>query len=65
MSTILPKGEKLRRALQWISERRQEEPEKSLGALVSEASLRFDLNPKQGEFLVSFYRDAERENGAE
>jgi hypothetical protein len=64
MSTLLPRGEKLRRALRWISQQRQEPPERPLGPLLNEATLRFDLTPKESEFLISFYREVrEREAG--
>lgn len=61
MSEILPKGEKLRRAVRWISGRREEAPEASLGSLVSDATLRFDLTPRESEMLLAFYRGAERD----
>lgn len=56
--TELPKGEKLRRAIRWISDQRQQDPERGIGALVNDASVRFDLSPKESEFLVGFYREA-------
>jgi len=34
---------------------KNEEPGKSLQQLVNEASLRFDLSPKDAEFLLNFY----------
>ncbi len=49
---ILPKGEHVRRAVRWISDRRREEPKLSSLALVSEASVRFDLSPREGEWLL-------------
>lgn len=60
MSTILPRGESLRRAVRFVSERLQEENPPPLAALVSEATLRFDLKPNEGEYLIQFYRDAGR-----
>jgi len=56
MSAPLPRGETLRRAVRWISSRREEDPATSLGALVNEATLRFDLTPVQAEGLAAFYR---------
>jgi len=52
----MPKGEKLRRAVRWVSERRREEAQPSIGALVSEAALRFDLSPRESEFLLELLR---------
>jgi len=53
---VLPRGEKLRRAVRWISERRREAPEPSLGRLVDEAALRFDLGPRESEYLLDLFR---------
>lgn len=50
MATIQPKGENLRKAVQWIAEERQS-GEKSLGQLIEAACGRFNLSPKDAEFL--------------
>ena len=60
MSSIHPRGESLRRAVRFVSERLQEGDPPPLTALVSEATLRFDLKPNEGEYLIQFYRDAKR-----
>lgn len=59
----LPKGEKLRRAVRWISEHVAEDPERPLMQLVDAATLRFDLTPREAEYLIAFYRDARRDEG--
>lgn len=46
-----PEGESLRRAVQWIGERRRVDPTVQLARLVDEAGLRFDLSPMDEEFL--------------
>jgi hypothetical protein len=56
MTTIMPEGENIRKAVKWISSVLQENPTKSLQKLVNDAVLRFDLSPKDAEFLTSFYR---------
>ena len=53
MSDLLPDGEDLRRALQWIGDRRKDDPDAGLAKLLDEASLRFDLSPRDQEFLLS------------
>lgn len=58
MSEILPRGEAVRRAVRWISERRSADPELRLMPLIDEATLRFDLTPRQAEGLIAFYRQA-------
>ena len=57
--SIQPEGEDLRKAIKWISEMRQEEPDKSLTRLVEEAGAKFDLPPKDQEFLYRFIRQNE------
>ncbi len=56
MSTILPEGDALRRAIRWISEHRKENPDARLMELINEAVTRFDLSPKDANFLYNFYR---------
>jgi len=57
MSTIKPKGEKIRQAVRWISENLKEDSGKAIISVIQEAALRFNLSPKEEEFLVSFYRE--------
>jgi hypothetical protein len=57
MSTIMPQGEDLRRAVKWISEERQSRPQKKIAKLVEEASVKFDLSPADGEYLFKFFKD--------
>jgi len=55
---IQPSGEKLRRAVKWLSEMTQACPDKSRQAIISEAVVRFDLSPKEGQFLSSKFGDS-------
>jgi len=41
----------LKKAIEWIGQRRRDDPTTGLAALVDEASRRFDLNPIQADFL--------------
>lgn len=56
MHTIMPDSEQLKRAVKWISEQLKEDENKSKQGLINEAISRFDLNPKQSMFLLSFYK---------
>ncbi|HJV65247.1 MAG TPA: hypothetical protein VJ550_05915 [Geomonas sp.] len=56
MSNLLPEGEDLRRAVKWVSGRLQDDPGQPLQPLIQEAIFKFDLSPRDGEFLISFYR---------
>ncbi|MGC2064283.1 MAG: hypothetical protein WA610_15035 [Thermodesulfovibrionales bacterium] len=52
--SIMPEGEQLKKALTWISEQRQDRPETSLFRIIEDACLKFDLPPKDEEFLLRF-----------
>ncbi|HEY0838609.1 MAG TPA: hypothetical protein VGD74_00345 [Vulgatibacter sp.] len=53
---LFPEGHLLREAVKWIGERRREEPGRSFDLLVDEAGRRFDLTPKDEEFLLRNFR---------
>ncbi len=48
----------LKKAIEWISHRRQDEPKVGLAVLVDEACRRFDLTPIQAEFLLRHFTQA-------
>ncbi len=56
MSTILPEGEAIRKAVKWISDQIQDRGEADITKYVNEAITRFDLSPKDADFLLEFYR---------
>ena len=51
MTTIQPKGESLRKAVKWISDERQYNPDRSHQNIIEEACLKFNLSPKDAEYL--------------
>ncbi len=55
-----PQGEKTRKAVRWISEILKDQPEARPGELVMQAISKFDLNPKESEELMQFYKRAEQ-----
>jgi hypothetical protein len=57
MATIMPKGDKLRQAVKWISEALKEDERPSIPLLIEKAALRFNLSPKDEDFLRSFYKE--------
>ena len=57
MTSIMPESEQLKRAVKWISEQLKEDENKPKQGLINEAINRFDLNPKQSMFLLSFYNN--------
>ena len=48
---LLPEGEKIRKAVRWVSDTLQEHPKKSRKKVLLDAEVRFDLSPKECEFL--------------
>jgi len=67
MSSMQLKGEKLKNAVKFISEKRENNPEITPGQLariVDEASLQFDLSPKDEQFLLRFVKDDNSQNTA-
>ena len=56
--SVHPEGESLRRAVRWISGQLADDSEQSLPPLVDSATLRFDLTPRESEYLYAFYRNA-------
>jgi hypothetical protein len=56
MGTIMPREKRLRDALRWMSERWSEEPSKSVSKLLEEATFRFNLSPREGEYLEHLFR---------
>jgi hypothetical protein len=59
MSAIVPEGAAVRKAVQWISKMR-EEGNTSLDTLIDRACVRFNLSPKDNEFLSRFFSEAEK-----
>jgi hypothetical protein len=62
--SILPEGEQLRKAIKWISDERQENPGVGLFTLIEKACLKFDLSPKDGDFLMKFFSEKDSEKPA-
>ncbi|MBW2065222.1 MAG: hypothetical protein JRJ03_09855 [Deltaproteobacteria bacterium] len=58
MESLQPKGERVKKAIKWISETRVYEKEASLSSLIERACLKFNLSPKEEEFLRNFYHQA-------
>jgi len=59
MTTIQPQGEDLRRAVKWISEERLYNPSRPARQIVEEACLKFNLSPKDAEYLAKFIRSGQ------
>lgn len=55
MSQIMPEGEAVRKAVKWISNECKENKESKIGLLICDAAARYNLSPKDEEFLRAFY----------
>lgn len=56
MHAVLPEGEALRKAVKWISDNLKDDSSQSIQKLINEATMRFNLSPKDAEYLINFYR---------
>jgi len=54
---IMPAGDKMKKTLCWISDMLKTHPEKSRQQIISEAEIRFDLSPKECDFVDRKLRD--------
>ncbi len=54
---IMPSSDKMKKTLCWISEMIKVHPEKSRQQIISNAEIRFDLSPKECEFIDSKLRN--------
>ncbi|TIH19813.1 hypothetical protein D0S45_00265 [Marinifilum sp. JC120] len=61
MTTVVPPCELTKKAIKWISEQ-QAEAEKPLKSLLEEAAMRFNLSPKDMEFMERFYAENSNES---
>jgi hypothetical protein len=61
MSTIMPEGEDLQRAIKWISSNLEDNPNQPVFPLVEKAVFKFDLSPKDSDFLMTFFRKRKSE----
>ena len=55
--SLQPKGDPIRKALKWISEERQYGEVTNLNRLVEQAAVKFNLNPKDTEYLLRLVKD--------
>lgn len=60
MTTIIPEGEAIKKAIKWISTMIEEQGEQNVRRFINEAIRKFDLSPKDAEFLIQFYKEGVR-----
>ena len=59
MATIMPDNEKIKKAVKWISGELMENEGRAVSNLIQAAALRFNLSPKDEEFLSCFYKETQ------
>ncbi|MCA1787003.1 MAG: hypothetical protein LC657_13600 [Desulfobacteraceae bacterium] len=61
MSNVQQQGEALKKAIQWVSDERRKLPDTPAVKLANDAALRFDLSPKDSDFLLRFVKEENQE----
>ncbi len=61
MHDLMPEGEDLRRAVKWVTDMLREFPGWPVQQLVREAIFRFDLSPKDAEFMIGLFSERKNE----
>lgn len=61
MVTIMPQKELVKRAVAYIQERLNENPE-NFNTLLDQAGMRFNLSPKEAEMLKDFFKQSESDH---
>jgi hypothetical protein len=57
MATIMPEAENVQKAIKWISGSLEDGEGQPLHVLIEKAVFKFDLSPKDSEFLLGFFRN--------
>jgi hypothetical protein len=57
MTTVMPEGAAVRKAVQWVSKMREGGAKEPLAILIDQASARFNLSPKDSDFLTRFFTE--------
>ncbi len=65
MATIMPKGEAIRQAVKWISQMCSTGETDQMVKLIEEASVRFNLSPKEEIFLRSYLSGQKGDSGSD
>ncbi len=60
MATIMPESEHVQKAIKWVSAN-LEDKNQTLPKLIQQAVFKFDLSPKDTDFLTNFFREAQAE----
>ncbi|PKN53468.1 MAG: hypothetical protein CVU55_02270 [Deltaproteobacteria bacterium HGW-Deltaproteobacteria-13] len=59
MATIMPESEQVQKAIKWISIS-LEDDNQPIKTLLEKAILKFDLSPKDSDFLMNFFANRDK-----
>ena len=62
--SIQPEGEDLRKATKWVSEKLRYEKNISVTKAIEEACVKFDLSPKDADFIMRFLSKKDTDQGS-
>jgi len=57
MSNIMPEAENVQKAIKWISSNLEDNSSQPISKLIDSAVFKFDISPKDSEFLIGFFRN--------
>jgi hypothetical protein len=60
MATVMPEAEHIQKVIKWISTNLEEKDNQPIQPLIEKAVFKFDLSPKDTEFLMNFFRERAR-----
>ncbi|HOC58516.1 MAG: hypothetical protein KBA28_02940 [Syntrophaceae bacterium] len=60
MATVMPESENMQKAIKWISDSLEDSTNQPLHMLIEKAVFKFDLSPKDTEFLMGFFRNSRK-----
>lgn len=61
MATIVPEHDEIKKAIKWVSETLQQNPDQPVHTLIEKAVFEFDLSPLDAEFLMRFFQNRPKE----
>jgi hypothetical protein len=57
MATIVPERDEIKKAIQWVSETLEQNPDQPAHIIIEKAVFEFDLSPLDAEFLMRFFQN--------
>lgn len=61
MATIVPERDEIKKAIQWVSETLEQNPDEPAHKVIEKAVFEFDLSPLDAEFLMRFFKNRSKE----